>query len=39
MKVARSCLVLVVQYCFMCLKSENHKHVCKMEGRTHSSYF
>ena len=38
-QVACSCLVLVMHYCFLCLKSENHQHVCKMEGSTKSSYF
>ena len=34
-----SCLVLVVHYCFICLKSLNRQHVCKMEGLAHTSYF
>ena len=38
-QVAHSCLVLVVHYCFLCLKSENSQHACKMERWTHSSYF
>ena len=27
-QVARSCLLLAVHCCFLCLKSENRQHVC-----------
>ena len=32
-EVARSCLVLVVHYCFLCLRSENRQLVCKWKDK------